>query len=865
MSGALLIQALAFYDVGCCVIPAAVTGTKQPWPDGPSWDRYKSERPPREQLAGWFGEGRYDGFGLVCGAISGGLEMLEFEGRAIHEEQLAAYQNALDDHGLMGLWKRIVNGYMEATPSGGMHVLYRVRGTALPNTKLARRPATDAELAQKPGDKVRVLMETRGEGGFTVVAPSGGRTHETGRSWQLGAGGPASIAVIEDEERNALYAVASLLSREPPRFQQPGGQGGGRPGDDYAARKTWEQILTPHGWKLVSSSGNGAHSWRRPGKEQGISATTRDDGGLYVFSTSTEFDAEVPYSKFGAYAVLEHGGDHSAAAAQLYRDGYGEQKHPITARQDAPEDETSHASGGEAWETPVPLGVTAALPPFPADAFPLWLRAEVEAVAEFTQTPPDLPGTVALGVLATAGGGRAVVEVRGSWREPVNLFTVSALPPGSRKSAVFVAMTQPLLDTEQGLVERVGPQIIEATTMRTVAQRDAEKRARTAAGLDKGEERDRAMADAIDAAQLAEGIAVPVMPRLIADDITPEAAASLLAEQGGRLAVLSAEGGIFATLAGRYSGGTPQIEVFLKGHSGDLLRVDRKGRPPEHIARPALTLGLCVQPDVLRAIADMPGFRGRGLLARILYSVPVNLVGRRKVGADPVPEDVHAAYAANVRTLVLTFAEWTDPAVLTLTPEAAALLLAAEQQLEPRLAPDTGDLAGIVDWASKLIGATARIAALLHIAEHYADGWGKPISEATMRNALQLADYFTAHALAAFDHMGVDPVLAAARELFAWVERSRPARFTKREMFSGVSRSRFPKVGDLDAPLDLIEQHGWIRREAEPERTGPGRRPSPAYQVHPELAAETAVSAQRPVSGGSADYAVSAGRAGGDR
>ena len=114
---------------------------------------------------------------------------------------------------------------------------------------------------------------------------------------------------------------------------------------------------------------------------------------------------------------------------------------------------------------------------------------------------------------------------------------------------------------------------------------------------------------------------MPPVPRLVADDVTPEAAASLLAEQGGRLAVLSAEGGIFATLAGRYSG-TPNLEVFLKGHAGDLLVVDRKGRDHEYVEHPALTLGLAVQPEVLTDIAAMPGFRGRGLLARILYALP---------------------------------------------------------------------------------------------------------------------------------------------------------------------------------------------------------------------------------------------------
>jgi replicative DNA helicase len=492
---------------------------------------------------------------------------------------------------------------------------------------------------------------------------------------------------------------------------------------------------------------------------------------------------------------------------------------------------------GEQWEPPAPLGAAPALPAFPVDIYPDWLHQEITCLTEFAQVPADLPAVISLPVLAAAAGGRVVVEVRGSWREQVNLYAVSALPPGSRKSAVFAELTLPLLDAEQHMVERAGPLITEAATTRKIAQRDAEKLAAKTSGLDRGEVRDRAMADAIAAAQLAEAMTVPVMPKLIADDVTPEAAASLLAEQGGRLAVLSAEGGCFTTLAGRYSS-APNLEVFLKGHSGDMLRVDRKGRPPEHIPRPALTLGLAVQPQVLRDIAAMPGFRGRGLLARILYSLPPNTVGTRKIRTDPIPEDVRDTYAASIRALVLTLAEWTDPAVLMLTADAAELLLSAAERLEPRLGPD-GDLGHIADWASKLIGATARIAGLLHLAANLRDGWGKPIAASTMAAAIQAADYFTAHALAAFDGMGADPVLEDARVILQWLQRTRPARFTKREAHMGLSRSRFPKVGDLDAPLALLEQHGYIRSEPEPERTGPGRRPSPAYEVHPDLATET--------------------------
>ena len=485
----------------------------------------------------------------------------------------------------------------------------------------------------------------------------------------------------------------------------------------------------------------------------------------------------------------------------------------------------------EPWERPAPLGAAASLPGFPVAAFPRWLAEAVGEVARFTQTPCDLGASVALAVLATAAGGRAVVEVRGSWREPVNIFTVAALPSGTRKSAVFAELTGPLLETEAQLVAAVRPEILEADTQRKIALRDAERAAVVAAGLDDAEAAEKATAEAIAKAQLAEAITVPVMPRLVADDITPEAAASLLAEQGGRLAVLSAEGGIFATLAGRYSAGQPNFEVFLKGHSGDMLRVDRKGRPPEYIPRPALTLGLCVQPEVLRDIAALPGFRGRGLLARNLYAVPPDTVGHRKIGESAIPEDVRQAYAASVQTLTRSLAEWTDPAVLTLAPGAAELLLGAERAIEPRLDRETGDLAGIVDWAAKLIGTEARIAGLLHLATYLRDGWGRQISDTTMRAALQVGEYYTAHAVAAFDHMGTDPLVEAARVLLRWIERQRPGRFTAREIFNGVSRSRFAKVGDLDAPLALLEDHGYIRRQPDPRGRGPGglRHPPTSY------------------------------------
>lgn len=301
---------------GCSVVPARTDGTKAP---AGAWQRWQRERADDTQLADWFGGDIYDGLGVVCGAISGGLEMLELEGRAVDAGLITRLADLYAAHGLDAAWKTLLHGYCELTPAGGLHLLYRVAGT----------PRRNLRLASRPGDHgPEVLIETRGEGGYVVVAPSAGRTHPSGRPWTLVAGGPATIPTISVDERDALHAVAAMLDELPhadpaPAATAPGGSG--RPGDDFEARTTWEEILVPHGWQSAGRIGAG-RAWRRPGKQVGTSATTgmRDVDRLYVFSTSTVFEPSRPYTKFGAYAVLEHGGDHGAAARELARRGYGD-------------------------------------------------------------------------------------------------------------------------------------------------------------------------------------------------------------------------------------------------------------------------------------------------------------------------------------------------------------------------------------------------------------------------------------------------------------------------------------------------------------------------------------------------------------
>ncbi len=511
------------------------------------------------------------------------------------------------------------------------------------------------------------------------------------------------------------------------------------------------------------------------------------------------------------------------------------QKPQITPMHHDHEAADALGAAGPVWDgAPVPLKTDRLLRPFPVDVFPGWLADQVTAVAEATQTPTDLAGSVALACLSTAAGGKVLVQVDRSWTEQVNLYIVTALPPGSRKSPVFRAMTGPLSDAEVALQETTAEQRVEAELAARIAHARAEDLAKKAERATANPQ--EALADATAAAKEAAAIVVPELPRLMTDDVTPESCISLLATHGGRLAVLSAEGDVFATLTGTRYSAAPNLGVFLKGHAGDKLQVDRKGRESESIDRPALTLGVTTQPGTLQGLAAQPGFRDRGVLARILYSLPVNTVGTRSNQAHSVPEPTETTYRDALRTLVLLLADHDTPHTLDLTPDARQILLDFQDWIEPRLHPQTGQLAPITDWASKLAGAVVRLAALLHLAHTFTTGYARPITADIMHAAERIGRYYLDHALAVYDLMGRShPDLDDARELLAWITKHSHPTFTRRDALRSLQgRTRFTTAADLDPALSVLTDHGHIRPKTS-ETSSKGGRPSTAYQVHPAV------------------------------
>ena len=303
------------YTAGLCVLPAYPDGSKRP--AVPTWSKYQKVRPDEETMQRLFAVDR-QGLGFVCGAVSGNLEMFEFDSEVAEEE----FRALATSTGLSTLIDRLDKGYSERTPGGGLHWMYRLTKTVAGNTKLASDPDN------------KVMIETRGERGWAVVAPSGGKTHQSGRAYKMLDGGVETIPTLTSAEHDDLWNLARSLDLAPVRAEShvPSGTGGAtgdRPGDHFNARGTWSDVLAPHGWQSVFQSGLLTY-WRRPGKPIGISATTglrdADDPTsdlLWVFSTSTVIEANRGYSKFSAYAALDHNSDFSAAARALAARGYG--------------------------------------------------------------------------------------------------------------------------------------------------------------------------------------------------------------------------------------------------------------------------------------------------------------------------------------------------------------------------------------------------------------------------------------------------------------------------------------------------------------------------------------------------------------
>ena len=483
------------------------------------------------------------------------------------------------------------------------------------------------------------------------------------------------------------------------------------------------------------------------------------------------------------------------------------------------------------WEQPIPFEEIE-LPPFPVDALPTRVRPYVKAVAETTQTPVDMAGTASIAVMASCTQGKYCVQAKTDWTEPTNLYALMVAEPSERKSAVISLTVRPVNLFEM----EYNKQRAASFEKNRMQKRILEKRQRAIEDkVAKGTAEESELDSIVE--EIARFKELSPM-QLYVDDITPEKLISVMADHDGIASVISAEGGIFDQLAGGMYSKAVNIDVFLKGHAGDSIRIDRIGRNSESIESPALTLLFAVQPNVLAGLMQNNTFRGRGLTARFLYTMPATYVGCRKYRTEPIPKEAEQQYYSLISNLLDEESNPTvdAPEIITLTDEADKMLEAFATELEPKLRTEYLDFS---DWAGKLCGAIVRISGILCRAEK--KGCYELLKEPdplvvdgeTMQRAIALGRYYTEHARAAYLLMGADPVVKQCKYVLKAIQKAGQTELSKRDIMR-LCRG-FKKADELQPVLDRLCEYGYLALKPVETKNGSGRPVSQSYLVNPAV------------------------------
>ncbi|MCE5200821.1 MAG: phage/plasmid primase, P4 family [Armatimonadota bacterium] len=342
MAESVYLTARRYANAGLSVIPIKTDGSKAP---AVGWDIYKTQIADDRTLRGWFSLGSY-GIAIIGGAVSGNLERIDFD----LPGSCKAWADLAKECGYGELIESLP---LVRTPRSKQcyHLYYRCESTVQGNQPLARY--------LDPDSKVKVAIETRGEGGYTIAPGSPAEVHETGNPYVLIRGDLCNIPVISADDREALLEIARSFNeynKAVPSRPEP--ERGGAPGDDYNARGDWREVLQGQGWSHVWGKGE-VEYWRRPGKSKGISATWNCKGSevLYVFSTNAlPFEAERSYTPFGVYTTILHNGNYSAAAKALSDEGYGTPATTATVTHTPRKDEKQVDDKGLAFFAQTDLG-----------------------------------------------------------------------------------------------------------------------------------------------------------------------------------------------------------------------------------------------------------------------------------------------------------------------------------------------------------------------------------------------------------------------------------------------------------------------------------------------------------------------------
>lgn len=461
----------------------------------------------------------------------------------------------------------------------------------------------------------------------------------------------------------------------------------------------------------------------------------------------------------------------------------------------------------ELWELPEEFKEQVAMQKFNPDFLPDLLRDYLKAVADYVQVDVEMCVLPMLSVLANCVHGKFRIRFpHSNHKEPLNLYTVTIASPGERKSGVFKILTAPLFEYQKKENKRRTSLIAEYKAKYKSLSNMLET-------VTKGNNADEKKAK--DIALELENLQPVNRLTLNITDCTPESLTAELSFNNEVMGILDEECGIFNNIAGLYSNGVANLDIFLKSYDGSPYVVTRRTKENIYLDHPVITMGLLAQPDAFETAMNKPEFIGRGFIQRFLFAFPDSKQGNRKPYSPPIPYELNELYCGLVHSLldIKMPSENEEPYVIGFNENAENLLDDYFYMIESKLKTD-GDLADISEWANKLFAKCCRIAGILHLCT---PSPAKLISEDTAMKAVNIAMWAENQAYRAFSIIPSENETARnAKYILKKLKEKKQLSYTRSEIirvFQNMTKIQ------IDDALELLDDMKYIRLIEERTKT----------------------------------------------
>ncbi len=472
-------------------------------------------------------------------------------------------------------------------------------------------------------------------------------------------------------------------------------------------------------------------------------------------------------------------------------------------------------TSSDSWPEIVELSQPAT-PRFEPKWLPPFIGDYVKALSDSLCVSTDMVGMAALSMLGICCQRKSVKFNK--WSEPLCLYTLLIAEPGEKKSPVLSAVMKPLLDWQGAKNEELQPQIRQSKREKDILEKKIQKMKERVVNGDAGagitlEELYLQLDNFEEYKEL----------RLFVDDVTTEKLAAIMADQKESIALVSSEGGIFHTLAGRYSGGAPSVDLFLKAFNAEPCMVDRMTRTTVSMNAPKLSTFLSVQPHILKEVMSNSAFCGLGLVDRFLYILPESSLGKSNYRSPGVPAMVQEKYDATIKYLL----EAREiQATYILSPEADELFYQYSVEVNKRMLDDLHFISG---WAGKHCGIVGRIAAIIEASSTD----NIKLTAQSMEKAILIGRYLIDHAKTAFDIAGADETIERARYVLKRLTDRGESSYSLRDILRLCQAKGIKTVSDLFEPLHILCDRGYVRLAGVKIGSNPGRPESERYEINP--------------------------------